>query len=87
MYEKEIYVIGGYSKLINKLKVNFPNLVWMDKNYFKVSNFDVFILSSYMSHADKYKIDSLGLEYSYISGSGYKEIETEIFEIIKSLDN
>ena len=60
-YEAEIYVIGGYDRLINKLRAKFVNMVSDEKGYKGfVGKERVFILSRYVSHADIYKIESLG---------------------------
>ena len=60
-YEAEIYIIGGYDRLINKLRAKFVNMVSDEKGYKGfVGKERVFILTGYVSHADIYKIESLG---------------------------
>ena len=60
-YEVEIYVIGGYDRLINKLRAKFVNMVSDEKGYEGfVGKERVFILTGYVSHSDIHKIESLG---------------------------
>ena len=60
-YEAEIYIIGGYDRLINKLRAKFVNTMSDEKGYKGfVGKERVFILTGYVSHADIYKIESLG---------------------------
>ena len=67
-YETEIYIIGGYDRLINKLRAKFVNMVSDEKGYKGfVGKERVFILTGYVSHADIYKIESLGIEGKFVS--------------------
>ena len=51
-YEADIYVIGGYDRLINKLRAKFVNMVSDEKGYKGFVGKDrVFILTGYVSHA------------------------------------
>ena len=57
----DIYVIGDYDRLINKLRAKFVNMVSDEKGYKGFVGKDrVFILTGYVSHADISKIESLG---------------------------
>ena len=70
-YEAEIYVIGGYDRLINKLRAKFVNMVSDEKGYKGfVGKERVFILTGYVSHADIYKIESLGIEGMFVNSKG-----------------
>ena len=70
-YEAEIYIIGGYDRLINKLRAKFVNMVSDEKGYKGfVGKERVFILTGYVSHADIYKIESLGYMVSLLIAKG-----------------
>ena len=78
-YEAEIYVIGGYDRLINKLRAKFVNMVSDEKGYKGfVGKERVFILTGYVSHADIYKIESLGIEGMFVNSKGINGIIREI---------
>ena len=64
-YETEIYIIGGYDRLINKLRAKFVNMVSDEKGYKGfVGKERVFILIGFVNHSDICKIESLGIEGS-----------------------
>ena len=78
-YEAEIYVIGGYDRLINKLRAKFVNMVSDEKGYKGFVGKDrVFILTGYVSHADISKIESLGIYGKFINSKGVNGIVREI---------
>ena len=65
-YEAEIYIIGGYDRLINKLRAKFVNIVSDEKGCKGfVGKERVFILTGYVSHADIYKIENILLSPSW----------------------
>ena len=69
--EAENYIIGGYNRLINKLRAKFVNMVSDEKGYKGfVGKERVFILTGYVSHADIPKIESLGI-YGKFESKGY----------------
>ena len=74
-YDAEIYVIGGYDRLINKLRAKFVNMV-SDENGYKgfVGKERVFILTGYVSHADISRIESLGIEGKFVNSKGVNGI-------------
>ena len=87
VYTDEIYIIGGYSRLISRLKSKFVNLIYDDKGFNKyVGKDNVFILTGYMSHADYYKIDSLGIKGNFVNSKGYNGIVREIVGYIEGRD-
>ena len=70
-YEAEIYVIGGYDRLINKLRAKFVNMVSDEKGYKGFVGKDrVFILTGYVSHADIHKIESLRIDGKFVNSKG-----------------
>ena len=78
-YEVEIYVIGGYDRLINKIRAKFVNMVSDEKCYKGfVGKERVFILTGYVSHADIYKIESMGIYGKFINSKGVNGIIREI---------
>ena len=78
-YEAEIYVIGGYDRLINKLRAKFVNMVSDEKGYKGfVGKERVFILTGYVIHADIYKIESLGIDGKFVNSKGINGIAREI---------
>ena len=83
-YEAEIYIIGGYDRLINKLRAKFVNMVSDDKGF--VGKERVFILTGYVSHADIYKIESLGIEGMFVNSKGINGIVREIEWYVKGID-
>ena len=86
-YEAEIYIIGGYDRLINKLRAKFVNMV-SDENGYKwfVGKDSVFILTGYVSHSDIYKIESLGIEGKFVNSKGVNGIIREIEGCVKGID-
>lgn len=86
-YEAEIYVIGGYDRLINKLRAKFVNMVSDEKGYKGfVGKERVFILTGYVSHADIYKIESLGIDGKFVNSKGVNGIVREIEGYVKRID-
>ena len=83
-YEAEIYIIGGYDRLINKLRAKFVNMVSDDKGF--VGKERVFILTGYVSHADIYKLESLGIDGKFVNSKGVNGIVREIEGYIKGID-
>lgn len=78
-YEAEIYIIGGYDRLINKLRAKFVNMVSDEKGYKGfVGKERVFILTGSVSHADICKIESLGIEGKFVNSKGVNGIVREI---------
>ena len=78
-YEAEIYIIGGYDRLINKVRAKFVNMVSDEKGYKGfVGKERVFILTGYVSHADIYKIESLGIDGKFVNSKGVNGIIREI---------
>lgn len=78
-YEAEIYIIGGYDRLINKLRAKFVNMVSDEKGYKGfVGKERVFILTGYVGHADIYKIESLGIDGKFVNSKGINGIIREI---------
>ena len=70
-YEAEIYIIGGYDRLINKLRAKFVNVVSDEKCYKGfVGKERVFILTGYVSYADISKIESLGIDRMFVNSKG-----------------
>ena len=87
VYTDEIYIIGGYSRLISRLKSKFVNLIYDDKGFDKyIGKDNVFILTGYISHADYYKIDSLGIKGNFVNSKGYNGIVREIVGCIEGRD-
>ena len=85
--EAEIYIIGGYDRLINKLRAKFVNMVSDEKGYKGfVGKERVFILTGYVSHADIYKIESLGIDGKFVNSKGINGIIREIEGYIKGID-
>lgn len=83
-YEAEIYVIGGYDRLINKLRAKFVNMVSDEKGYKGfVGKERVFILTGYVSHADIYKIESLGIYGKFVNSKGINGIVREIESVLE----
>ena len=82
-YEAEIYIIGGYDRLINKLRAKFVNMVSDDKGF--VGKERVFILTGYVIHADIYKIESLGIEGMFVNSKKVNGIVREIEGYIKGI--
>ena len=77
--EAEIYIIGGYDRLINKLRAKFVNVVSDEKCYKGfVCKERVFILTGYVSHADIHKIESLGIDGMFVNSKGVNGIIREI---------
>lgn len=86
-YEAEIYIIGGYDRLINKLRAKFVNMVSDEKGYKGfVGKERVFILTGYVIHADIYKIESLGIDGKFVNSKGVNGIVREIEGYIKGID-
>ena len=84
VYTDEIYIIGGYIRLISRLKSKFVNLIYDDKGFNKyIGKDNVFVLTGYMSHADYYKIDSLGIKGNFVNSKGYNGIVREIVGYIE----
>ena len=83
-YEAEIYIIGGCDRLINKLRAKFVNMVSDDKGF--VGKERVFILTGYVSHADIYKIESLGIDGKFVNSKGVNGIVREIEWYVKGID-
>ena len=78
-YEVEIYIIGGYDRLINKLRAKFVNMVSDEKGYKGFIGKDrVFILTGYVSHADISKIESLWIDGKFVNSKGVNGIVREI---------
>ena len=74
-YEAEIYIIGGYDRLINKLRAKFVNMVSDEKGYKGfVGKERVFVLTGYVIHADIYKIESLGIYGRFVNSKGINGI-------------
>ena len=73
------YIIGGYDRLINKLRAKFVNKV-SDENDCKgfVGKERVFILTGYVSHSDICKIESLGIYGMFVNSKGINGIVREI---------
>ena len=85
-YEAEIYIIGGYDRLINKLRAKFVNMVSDDKGYKGFVGKDrVFILTGYVSHADISKIESLGIDGKFINSKGVNGIVREIEVCVRGM--
>ena len=62
------YIIGGYDRLINKLRAKFVNMVSDEKGYKGFVGKDrVFILTGYVSHSDICKIESLGIYGKFVN--------------------
>ena len=80
-YEAEIYIIGGYDRLINKLRAKFVNMVSDDKGF--VGKERVFILTGYVIHSDIYKIESLGIEGMFVNSKGINGIVREIEGVLR----
>ena len=77
--EADIYAIGGYDRVINKLRAKFVNMVSDEKGYKGFVGKDrVFILTGYVSHADIYKIESLGIDGKFVNSKGINCIVREI---------
>ena len=75
----DIYVIGDYYRLINKLRAKFVNMVSDEKGYKGfVGKERVFILTGYVSHFDIYKKESLGIYGKFINSKGVNGIIREI---------
>lgn len=68
--DDEIYVVGGYNNLIERFKRNFPNLIWAEKVTQKLEGKKVFFLTSYSSHTDLFKLNSLNIETMFIKSRG-----------------
>ena len=86
-YEAEIYIIGGYDRLINKLRAKFVNMVSDEKGYKGFVGKDrVFILTGYVSHADISKIESLGIYGKFINSKGVNGIIREIEGLVENLE-
>ena len=86
-YEAEIYIIGGYDRLINKLRAKFVNMVSDEKGYKGfVGKERIFILTGYVSHADIHKIESLGIYGKFVNSKGVNGIIREIERYIKGID-
>ena len=83
-YEAEIYIIGGYDRLINKLRAKFVNMVSDDKGF--VGKERVFILTGYVNHADIYRIESLGIDGKFVNSKGVNGIVREIEGYVKGID-
>ena len=83
-YEAEIYIIGGYDRLINKLRAKFVNMVSDEKGYKGfVGKERVFIFTGYVSHADIYKIESLGINGKFVNSKGINGIVREIEGVLR----
>ena len=86
-YEAEIYIIGGYDRLRNKLRAKFVNMVSDEKGYKGfVGKERVFILTGYVSHADIYKIESLGIDGKFVNSKGVNGIIREIEGYVRGID-
>ena len=86
-YEAEMYVIGGYDRLINKLRAKFVNMVSDDKDYKGfVGKERVFILTGYVSHSDISKIESLGIYGKFVNSKGVNGIIREIEGCVRGMD-
>ena len=86
-YEVEIYIIGGYDRLINKLRAKFVNMVSDEKGYKGfIGKERVFILTGYVSHADINKIESLGIEGMFVNSKGINGIIREIEWYVRGMD-
>ena len=80
----DIYVIGGYDRLINKLRVKFVNMVSDEKVYKGfIGKERAFILTGYVSHSDIYKIGSLGIDGMFVNGKWINGIIREIEGYVK----
>ena len=80
----EIYIIGGYDRLINKLRAKFVNMVSDEKGYKGfVGKERVFILTGYVSHADISKIESLGIDGMFVNSKGINGVIMEIEGCVK----
>ena len=80
--EADIYIIGGYDRLINKLRAKFVNMVSDEKGYKGFVGKErerVFILTGYVSHSDIYKIESLGIYGKFVNSKGVNGIIREMF--------
>ena len=85
--EAEIYIIGGYDRLINKLRAKFVNMVSDEKGYKGFVGKDrVFILTGYVSHFDIYKIESLGIYGKFVNSKGVNGIIREIEGYVRGMD-
>ena len=83
-YEAEIYIIGGYDRLINKLRAKFVNMMSDEKGYKGfVGKERVFILTGYVSYADIYKIESLGIDGKFVNSKGVNGIVREIEGVLR----
>ena len=83
-YEAEIYIIGGYDRLINKLRAKFVNMVSDEKGYKGVVGKErIFILTGYVSHSDIYKIESLGIDGKFVNSKGINGIVREIESVLR----
>ena len=85
-YEAEIYIIGGYDRLINKLRAKFVNMVSDEKGYKGFVGKErerVFILTGYVSHSDIYKIESLGIDGEFVNSKGVNGIVREIEGVLR----
>ena len=86
-YEVEIYIIGGYDRLINKLRAKFVNMVSDEKGCKGfVGKERVFILTGYVIHADISKIESLGIDGKFINSKGVNGIIKEIEGYVRGMD-
>ena len=80
----DIYIIGGYGRLINKLRAKFVNIVIDEKGYKGfVGKERVFILTGYVSHTDIYKIESLGIDGMFVNSKGVNGIIREIEGVLE----
>ena len=80
----DIYVIGDYDRLINKLRAKFVNMVSYEKGYKGfVGKERVFILTGYVSHADIHKIESLGIDGKFVNSKGVNGIIREIEDVLE----
>ena len=83
-YEADIYIIGGYDRLINKLRAKFVNMVSDEKGCKGFVGKDrVFILTGYVSHSDIYKIESLGIYGKFVNSKGVNGIVREIEDVLE----
>ena len=83
----DIYIIGGYDRLINKLRAKFVNMVSDEKGYKGfVGKERVFILTGYVSHADISKIESLGIDGKFVNSKGVNGIIREIEGCVRGMD-
>ena len=83
----DIYVIGGYDRLINKLRAKFVNMVSDEKGYKGfVGKERAFILTGYVSHSDISKIESLGIYGKFINSKGINGIFREIKGYVRGMD-